>query len=1069
MDPEITALPAPAGRARGTATFVGVAACFVLSGFAALLYQTAWMRQFSILFGTSELAIVSVLAAYMGGLALGSAIAGRLAHRIRRPVLAYGILEAGIAGGALLVPVGLAAANKLLQIFLGGQSAPPQADSISHSLFYVAATFAVILVPTTLMGATLPLLTRYAVDRESDIGRRVGLLYALNTAGAVAGTLVAAFNLLLTTGLAGTVRIGVMVNLAVFVIAALVARSATARPRDLSPPETDEAAEDVAQEPTETGPWERRVHWILPLILVSGLISFTYEVLWTRLVSHLLGGSVQAFATMLASFLVGITLGSAIASRYARTRRGSIVGFVVCQVGTAILSTVIYLSLDQLAGLAIDLSGEAGGLTGRSKALLCMGILLPATLCIGATFPFALRALARNESAAGLATGRVYAWNTSGAVIGALCAGFILVPELGYAGTATFGALTNIALALAGIWILGQRRAVVGIAAAGILCLTPLASGPPDKLLLASPLLVGPGSDGGQKVFQAVGRSASVLMLRQSGRYFLRTNGLPEAWVEPKGSPFIAASAAHWLSLLPVLARPQARSMLMVGFGGGVALEAVPPTIESVDCIELESEVIRANQAIADKRLFDPLADPRINIILNDARGALNLTSKEYDVIISQPSHPWTAGGSHLFTSEFVEQVRGHLAKDGVFLQWMNTEFVDADLLKSMGATLLAHYPHVRLYCIYPEVLMFLASNSPLNVEEDMVRTGEPIASNPEWYALKRIDMVEDVLGHLALEEQALRKLCKGAAVITDDANLMAMRSTAAMPGRLDRDRFEELTKGLDPLINRSSDTNKAIGDQINWIRIGSYLLGLGDEARARRVAFRDPNEARRYLALGLMAQNKQDTETCIEHLQRAMELDPEDQDIRYMLAGVYSTHPEFSELAPELRLGLTGPHQATAEAHAVARLGQYDKVRELEVRMAEARPSDVVYPIALQLRALWRCVDLEQPRESAQEALRLLSHVRRLTDLEYRLRMRAATTLELTETRVETARALVDYMYNRTNTPEEQAAAVVALQELTTLLASSPEGSRNAEVRDSINEWIESIATEAAGAEAPE
>ncbi|MFT5051342.1 MAG: spermidine synthase [Chlamydiales bacterium] len=1061
IDPASDAAPATGGRSRGTATFVGVAACFVLSGFAALLYQTAWMRQFSILFGTSELAIVSVLAAYMGGLALGSAIAGRLAHRVRRPVLVYGLLELGIAGGALLVPTGLAAANKLLHTFLGGQPAPPQADSITHSLFYVAATFAVILIPTTLMGATLPLLTRYAVDRASDIGRRVGILYALNTAGAVGGTLFAAFNLLPTAGLAGTVRVGVVVNFAVFVIAAVVARSAAARPHDLDLETVEDPAADQSDQTAEGATWERRVRWILPLILVSGLISFTYEVLWTRLVSHVLGGSVQAFATMLASFLVGITLGSAVASRFANTRRGSMFGFAMCQVGTAVMATTIYLSLDQFAGVAESLAAEGGGISSINKALLCAGVLLPATLCIGATFPFALRALARDERAAGLATGRVYAWNTSGAVVGALCAGFILVPGLGYAGTATFGALTNIALALAALWTLGKHRASIAVAAIGLLSFAPLVSGPPEKLLLSSPLASSEETGEPRIIFQAVGQSASVLMRQQGGRFFLRTNGLPESWVEPKGSPFIASAAAHWLCLLPVLARPAARNMLMVGFGGGVALEAVPPSIESVDCIELEPEVIEANRAIADMRLADPLADPRIEIIYNDARGALNLTSKRYDIIISQPSHPWTAGGSHLFTSEFAGQVREHLTDDGVFLQWMNTEFVDADLLRSMGTTLLAHYPYVRLYCIYPEVLMFLASDSPLNVEADIARTGEPLASHPDWYALKRIDMVEDVLVHLALEQKGLRRLCKGAPIITDDANLMAMRSAVGMEGWLNQERFGELLKGSDALLDRSSEVSKALGSDLDWIRVGRYMLGLGDEARAQRIAFRNPTESRRFLALGLIAQSKGDTEGAVKQLRRSIEIDPSDQDTQYLLASIYTTRPEYAELAADARAGLTGPHLATAEAHAFARKGEYDSVRKLDAQLAEARPRDIVYPIALQLRALWRCIDTERPLESAQEVIDLLARVRFMSDIEYRLRMRAAATLQDADMQVETASALVNYLTNRPGSPEEQAAATAALTKVQTMLAASEEGTRRAEVRDNIAEWIGSIASE--------
>ena len=204
--------------------FAGVVACFFLSGLAALLYQTAWLRQFSLVFGTSELAVATVLAAYMGGLALGSAVAARYAGRVTRPVLVYGILEAGIALSALAVPVLLLAARALYASMLGDQPAPPDAATIGQPIFYLLVAFVVLAIPTGFMGATLPLLIRYAVRTDRQVGPRVALLYSINTAGAVCGTVAAAFVLLPALGLNRTVWVGVAVNALVFVIAAALAR-----------------------------------------------------------------------------------------------------------------------------------------------------------------------------------------------------------------------------------------------------------------------------------------------------------------------------------------------------------------------------------------------------------------------------------------------------------------------------------------------------------------------------------------------------------------------------------------------------------------------------------------------------------------------------------------------------------------------------------------------------------------------------------------------------------------------------------------------------------------------------
>ena len=214
-----------------TATLILLCACFILSGIAALIYQTAWTRQFAIVFGTSELAVATVLAAYMGGLALGAWLAERLLPRVTRPVLTYALLEIGIAAGAILaVPTMLWVANVALQALFGNQPAPPDSDHAGTTLFYLLSAFAALALPTTLMGATLPMLARYAVSEEAQIGRRIGLLYAMNTAGAVLGALLTAFVLLPELGLSKTIWVAAALNGAVFLLAVLLAQRVTPPP-----------------------------------------------------------------------------------------------------------------------------------------------------------------------------------------------------------------------------------------------------------------------------------------------------------------------------------------------------------------------------------------------------------------------------------------------------------------------------------------------------------------------------------------------------------------------------------------------------------------------------------------------------------------------------------------------------------------------------------------------------------------------------------------------------------------------------------------------------------------------
>jgi spermidine synthase len=214
-----------------TATLTLLCACFILSGVAALIYQTAWTRQFAIVFGTSELAVATVLAAYMGGLAFGALLAERFLPRVTRPVLTYALLELGIAASAIVaVPALLWVANVALQALFGNQPAPPDSDHAGTTLFYLLSAFVALALPTTLMGATLPMLARYAVSDESQIGRRIGLLYAMNTAGAVLGALFTAFALLPELGLSRTIWVAAALNGMVFLLAVALARRVSPPP-----------------------------------------------------------------------------------------------------------------------------------------------------------------------------------------------------------------------------------------------------------------------------------------------------------------------------------------------------------------------------------------------------------------------------------------------------------------------------------------------------------------------------------------------------------------------------------------------------------------------------------------------------------------------------------------------------------------------------------------------------------------------------------------------------------------------------------------------------------------------
>jgi spermidine synthase len=935
-------------------------ACFFGSGFAALVYQTAWTRQFAFVFGTSELAVATVLAGYMAGLAAGAAVAARLAPRIRRPVLAYAVLELGIAVTALLVPAALLVARALyVAVFTGADLADE--GGLWRSLFYLACSFVILAVPTSLMGATLPLLARYAVRSDDELGRRVGTLYTVNTLGAVAGTIATAFALLPALGLSGSVYVAVAANAAVFIGGALLARGAGASAPGTPAPAID-AAQPSASEPGREG-------LILPIMLLSGAASFAYEVLWTRLLSHILGGSVYAFATMLAAFLVGIAAGAAVASRLASDRARAAAAFAWAQAGTAALSIAAFLVLDWMPQVAQTIAGAGPG-TLLSDAAVAAIILLPGTTCIGATFPLAVRILAPDERAATAASARVYAWNTVGAVIGAVGTGFFLLPWWGFAGTMSAAAACNLALGLAAAALLVQRRprgawaAAAGwTAALGLAAVVAVQLPRPWRILRSSPFQhVAPD---GTPVFLAIGRGATVLMLRVRGAWELRTNGLPESAIQPRGALEVKDLLPHWLAALPSLARPEARRMMVVGFGGGVLLESVPASVERIDVVEIEPQVVHANRTIAPWRARDPLADPRVRIIVNDARDALTLSGDRYDAIVSQPSHPWTAGSANLYTREFFALAADRLSPQGVLAQWMGLNFVDAALLRSLVATIREVFPHVRVYRPFFPGVIFLASKAPFDFARSVP---EALAADPDGYARLGIGCLEDLESVLVLDEEGAAAFSRDAAPITDDRNLLATRSPATVraTGPAGMKAIGEALAPHDALLR---DTPGLERDTMVH-----RLLTLGFLERAALGAEHTADPAMHAVCRSWVAVGRSDPKLAGVLVDEALALDG-DLRAAWLLRMQLDRRPGAGTPAvPERPDVLRDSDLAVIEGWTLRDTAAWERLRALEDRLAAAGPCDPLYEDALRLRAAWRIA--EGTPDLAVEAMALVDRV---------------------------------------------------------------------------------------------
>ena len=976
------------------AVYALVVACFFLSGLAALIYQTAWLRQFSIVFGTSELAVAAVLAAYMGGLGAGAAVIARLQNRIEHPVRVYGLLEAGIALSALAVPLLIAVADTLQVAILGAHSDPPAASTVAQGLFQVLVAFIVLAVPTGLMGATLPLLARYAVRSDSEVGPRVGLLYAINTAGAVAGTIVAAFALLPSLGLRNTVWCAVLVNGVVFFVArecarrandrGLAVRERSAGKRGLAP-----LLESAREQPA----------WMLPLMLVSGAVAFSYEVLWTRLLSHVVGGSIYAFAIMLAAFLSGIAIGGGVGGRLALRRRQAALSFAGVQIGIGLAAALVYAWMGALIPQGRDLG---------SLAVYAVAVMLPATVLIGATFPLAVRCLARDERDAADATARVYTWNTLGAISGAILSGFWFLPRLGFEGFISLAVSTNLVLALLTLLLTRRTNRLATGALAMLVAAVAIGYAPdrPSAVVTHRPFLLERNGTVNE-VFYAVGRTTTVLVEEADGRLALRTNGLPEASIGVKGSLPIG-HIDRWLTALPIAARPSSETLLIVGLGGGTAIEDVPDSVSTIDVVELEPAVVDANRAIAGVRRVDPLVDPRVHLIMNDARNALRLTTKRYDIIVSQPSHPWTAGASHLYTKEFAELAKEHLAPAGVFVQWIGTGFVTDTLLRGIAASLVDVFASVRLYQTAGSALLLIASEDPIDIERSVLETGAPLRSEVLGFSYLGLNGADDFAAALVMDAQAVRDFAADSTPVTDDLNRMATDSRVFADGLGTVELVDRLVE-FDSMLDPMSRVHRELAARIDFVNVARRWIHDGFVLRAERLSRIVESPSQRAFIAGLVHGARGETDAARIAFEQAFAGEPQSNTILFALV-----EPRLPMLAagradPDTRRlasGLRGSAASVAQGWELAAAQRWAELARLDDALAAANPTDLWYPEAVRLRADWRLRGAHDPRY-ARDAVRLIDRALMIRPSLELLLLRAAASdmLDADAEFVETAR----------------------------------------------------------------
>jgi len=1000
-----------------------------VSGATGLVYEVVWTRSLTLVFGSTTFAVSTILAAFMAGLGAGALLLGRVVDRSGRPLLTYALLELGIAASALALPLVLPGVVPLYRA-LWERYEP---SFLTLSLFRFGMLLVCLLVPTTLMGGTLPALVRCVKRHSGGLGRPAGLLYGVNTLGAVLGAGAAGFALLPWLGLEKTTTLAAAVNLGIGALVLGLSR-AEGRTPAVRPPVTRRPAE--APDAGELG--------LLGVFALSGFVALLSEVAWTRGLTLVLGSSTYAFTIMLVTFLAGLGGGSLVMAPLLARGRDLLRVFALLQaaIGLALLAGAHLLTgLPLLYLYLFKVAGGASSLLVAGQFVLAGLIMLAPALLMGAVFPVVVELVGGPARGAGAQVGRAYAANTAGAVLGAVLGGFVLVPTVGIAGTLTLGMALSLTTALGVLVASGRQWRAASVTAALLLSLPLLAprwealamsSGVYKEAPLYLSLYASP-----REVFTRLllqfrllyyreGPTATVTVterpsLEQHRHLALAIDGKVDA--STAGDMPTQVLSGH----LPLLLHPRPETVLVIGLASGVTVGAVTRhPVRHVTVVEIEPAVVEASQFF-DLFNHRALDDPRVRLVVDDARNVLLRARERYDVIISEPSNPWMSGPAKLFTHEFFRLGRERLAPRGLFVQWLQLYGMTESSLKSLVRTFHGVFPSFLVFQSAPGDLLLVGAAEPVRLLAP--RIGERMQAAPVAPDLRRVGVrdVFDLLTRLLLGEAEARAWAGEGPLNTDDNALIEFSApreiyleTAARNAEALARAGQGVARYLDGawasaderarflvgLAARALETRDwrqaevAARDALTlapsaeglWV-LGEALRRQGRETDALRLwrdaLARDPRHAGALLSLTLHHHGRGEAREAEAYLTALAARAPDDQAvqflqgvIRYQLGGYRGALP-FLARAAEATADRAGPADRLTAYFWAAGLGPEQLAAYYlhlgHGRLGDQRAAQAAWVRFLQQLDRWRRKLERQPPDPA--GFSVLEHVRGRAD----------------------------------------------------------------------------------------
>jgi len=777
---------------------------FFLSGATGLAYEIIWTRQIGILLGNTVYVVSMVLAAFMGGLAAGSFFLGRWADRRTDHLRIYGLLEIAVALYCISLPWLIDRTVPLFRtIYAATGGSGPLLQTIRACVAWL-----LLLVPSFLMGGTLPVLSKFVVRTPGSYGEDMGLLYAVNTLGAVVGTLGTGFLFIRAFGVGATLLGATAVTGTVGVMS-LVLHARV--PASALPTREEKRPEPAARPEGET-----EAFWIATAVFaVSGFAAMSYEVIWTRLLALFVGPSTYAFTIVLAAFICGLAYGSAFFSKRAASIKNIWLALAALQVGVGV-AMVFLMNLTRWAHFAL---GDVMRVL-RDRLLLLyllqffmlyVMLLVPTTLS-GGVFPIVCQSLRAPKERLGKAVGGLYAGNAIGAVAGSLCAGFAMIPALGIRGSLRVTVLVNLFLGfLIVLYVLyrgtvplrprERRRAialVVTVVVYAILALT--LPGWSRKLLVRPPYivvsrgLVDPIADVSHEILHyEEGVNGTVVVVEGGGVRSLLIEGKPDAsaWAPGEAGPLAAedlfATDTDMLTQvvvghLPMFGARNRTDVLVIGLASGVTVGAVEqhPDVESIVCAEIAPEMYRATRFF-DHVNHNAIDDRRLRVVFEDGRNHLLMNKDRYDVIINEPSNPWMPGAARLFTREAFRAADEALKEDGLMCMWVQAYSIQPEVMRSIVRSFSEVFPYVAMFQMADVDYCLLGTRHPLRLNE--TELAQRFATASVRADLERVGVRQwtDLTGMCVATTASLRRAVADDKPNTDDNSRVEFLSPLAL------------------------------------------------------------------------------------------------------------------------------------------------------------------------------------------------------------------------------------------------------------------------------------------------